>query len=94
MHTLGYIMFAVAALIAASNFYLSFVRAPVHWCLGWECPNISGVPVVGSLFLVAAVALVKWSAFVWLGVLLLCAIDTGGVVWFCLVMAWEFTKKK
>ena len=34
MLTLGFIMFAGAALIAMSNFYLSFIRAPIYWRLG------------------------------------------------------------
>ena len=93
MLTLGFIMFAIAALIAMTNFYLSFIRAPIYWRLGWECRNISGIPLIGTLFLVAAVTMIEWSAIVWLGVTLLCIIDTGGLVWFCLVMMWKFVKK-
>lgn len=94
MNTFGYILFAIAALIAVSNFYLSFVRAPIHWWLGRKCPNISGIPLVGTLFLIAAIALLQWSALLWLLVILVCAIDTGGLVWFCLVMAWKSLKGK
>jgi hypothetical protein len=94
MHTFGYLMFAIAAFVGATNFYLSFVRVPIHWWLGWQCRHISGIPLVGTLFLIAALALLECSALVCIGAVVLCAIDTGGLVWFCLVMCWMAMRKK
>jgi len=85
-HILGYSLFAIAALLAGANFYFSFVRPLICSLLGCECPNESGIPLVGTLFLIAALVLLEKSAVLWIGAIVLCAIDTGGPVWFCLAL--------
>lgn len=89
IHTLGYLLLFLAAFIAAANFYFSFVRAPIYWCLGRESRNVSGIPLVGTVFLIGALALLERSSLVWIGAIALCVIDTGGLVWFCMIMFWR-----
>jgi len=87
--TLGYAMLAFATLIAVGNFYLSFLRPPIYWWFGWECQNVTGIPMVGTLSLIAALALLEWTLRLWIGAVALCVIDTCGLAWFCAVMGWE-----
>lgn len=51
---LGAIFCALGSLLTVFNFHLAFLRYPIHRILGGtqsEYRNISGIPVVGSLFL-------------------------------------------
>ena len=81
-------MLAIAIFIAGANFYLSFLRPCICRWFDRKCENISGIPMFGTLFLIAALALLKWSVLVWVVAIALCAIDTGGLFWFCAVMSW------
>jgi hypothetical protein len=94
MQILGYSAFAIAAFFAGTNFYLSSLRAPLHRWLGRKCRDVTGIPIVGTLFVIGALALLEWSAMVWIGAIALCAIDTGGLPWFCLMMALQITQRK
>lgn len=89
---IGLVLFGVGAIIAIFNFYLSFLRYPVHRLLGapretyrWS----SGIPLFGSLFLWLSLPLLHprwgliWSA---IGISLL---DTAGLHWFVGVMVWH-----
>ena len=93
MQTVGCWMLGFAAFIASVNFSLSFVRPLIYWLLGWERRNISGIPGIGTLFLIVALALLKWSAIVWVSAIVLCVIDTCGLPWFCAVMMWEAMRR-
>jgi hypothetical protein len=80
----------VGALVAALNAYLSFVRPLLYaWRHGSinGMKNISGIPVLGTFFVVASGVLgfADWRvAAVGLVALVL---DTGGIPWF-LLMTW------
>jgi hypothetical protein len=88
---LGYGLFAVGACISLLNFYLSFLWYPLNKLLGWECPWVSGFPLVGSLSLVAA-ALLLWNSPQWFWSCLgLALLDTGGLHWFLGMMLWHMT---
>jgi hypothetical protein len=85
---IGYLMFGVAILIALLNFYLSFIRAPLCWWRKKEYKHISGFPLVGNLFLFAALQCVDHTSFTWALALVILALDTGGIPWFILSMLW------
>lgn len=92
LYSVEFFLFAVAAFIAVVNFYLSFVRALIYGWLGWECRNVSGIPLLGSLFLIAALLCVERTAPVWLLAIALISLDTGGLGWFLLIILY-LTKK-
>ncbi len=89
IQTLGILMFAIAAFFAGTNFYFSFIGPCISRWFGWKLRRESVTPFLGNLFLIAALALLKWSVFIWLIAIVLCAIDTGGIFWFCAVMFWR-----
>ena len=82
---LSWIAFGLGAFICAGNFYLSFIRYPLHRLCGRSRESyrwVSGIPLFGSLFV--ALSLLQLCATPWLlpaGVVLILA-DTGGVHWF------------
>jgi hypothetical protein len=84
----GYLCLCVAAVFATINFYLSFLRAPIYKLLGRDCPNVSGIPLIGNLFVLVAMLLVERTAAVWMIATLLILIDTGGLPWFLLTVSW------
>jgi hypothetical protein len=85
---IGYTLFSIAALIAVVNFYLSFVRAPIHWYRGRECPHVSGLPLLGNLFLIMSLLVLERTPFVWSLAIAVAVLDTGGIVWLVLVFVW------
>ena len=71
--------------ICCLNFYLSFLRYPIHKMVGGKKDNykgVSGFPLIGSLFV--AISLFRYSHITWIFVtaMILIAIDTGGIHWF------------
>ena len=92
MEIFAYILWALGALFCGVNFYTSFVRYPVHLLLGrskevfqW----VSGVPLLGTLFMIPAMILLKESPlFFWSGMVLF-LIDTGGPHWVAGSMLWQ-----
>jgi hypothetical protein len=85
MLTLSWIAFGVGGFLCAANFYLSFVRYPLHRLRGGSHESyrwVSGIPLFGSLFV--ALSLFQLCATPLLlpaGVALILA-DTGGIHWF------------
>jgi hypothetical protein len=75
----------LGGLICCLNFYLSFLRYPIHRVSGGEKDNYkwySGLPVIGSLF-VAISLLTYWqTTSIFIVAIILIAIDTGGIHWF------------
>jgi hypothetical protein len=77
--------FFVGGWLCALNFYLSFLRYPVHRMRGMPKESyrwVSGIPVFGSAFV--ALSLIRLHSFslVLISGIVLIAIDTGGIHWF------------
>jgi hypothetical protein len=89
IHVFGYVAFAVAMLIAGMNFYLSFVRAPIYSLLGREYRHESVIPMVGNVFLIVALLLLEPSYAIGIWAIAICAMDTGGLIWFLISISWH-----
>src|SRR5262249_37853814 len=92
---IGVCLFGLGALITALNFYLAFLRYPVHRLRGgtresykWD----SGLPVFGSLFLGVGAVLLRDNPAVMWSALLLSAFDMGGLHWFAAAMLYMLLK--
>jgi hypothetical protein len=94
---------AVTALIfggavAVLNFYLSFIRYPVfRWFwFDWQYRHISGIPLLGSVFLVPAAVYfgVTWTPWLLAVALCLLLLDTGGVVWAVPILLREYWRSR
>jgi hypothetical protein len=79
------VLFAPGALLALLNFFLSFLRYPLHRCLGRSREtyrHVSGAPGVGTV----ATAIATWAAWgdprAVIVAAALCVLDTGGLPWF------------
>ncbi|MFC1542880.1 hypothetical protein ACFL4M_03220 [Pseudomonadota bacterium] len=85
MEVLAYIIWVPGALFCGLNFYISFLRYPVHKLLGRSEDSfqwVSGVPLLGTLLVfVAFILLSENPLFFWSSILLV-LIDTGGPLWF------------
>jgi hypothetical protein len=91
---IGWALISFAALIAAMNFYLSFLRFHVHRFMGWEYRWVSGAPLLGSIALLVAYLFLPQPLTLWLAVPL-SVIDTGGILWLLLtVFLMTFVWKK
>lgn len=87
---LGYVLISVGTLIAVSNFYLSFLRIPIHRMIYPHRPDpgfVSGLPLVG-VFSLLGLVFVEVSAVIAVVVLVSLLIDTGGVQWL-IVNTWK-----
>jgi hypothetical protein len=81
---IGYACFAMGALACCANFYLSYVRYPIHRLLFGSAQYrwISGLPLFGTVLLVIGFfAMLPFSYSTLLAVVLL-TIDTAGPLWF------------
>ena len=82
---LSWIAFGIGAWLCAMNFFLSFLRYPLHRLRGLAPESyhwVSGIPVFGSVFV--ALSLLQLHVTPWLlpiGVVLI-LVDTGGIHWF------------
>src|SRR5688572_28641676 len=89
--------FSVGALVCLTNAYLSFLRYPLFLRRGGkkeEFQWVSGIPVIGSVLVVAALVFgrePRWLTAV--GVLLI-LLDTGGPHWFVFVLVRDALAKK
>lgn len=91
------LLIAGGGAISCLNFYLSFIRYPLHRWRGKprsEFRWISGFPLVGSLGLVIGLVLMRFSRGVLptplLAVALVIAVlDTGGIHWFVATQVWD-----
>lgn len=97
---IGVALCGLGTLLTCLNFYLSFLRFPVHrWRGGTETNYrwVSGFPVFGSLFLwigafplsVTGHSVLAWTAII------ISLFDTGGIHWFAGVMLymWLFGQR-
>jgi hypothetical protein len=84
------------------NFYLSFIRYPLHRLRGQPRETFrwtSGIPLIGSLCVVAGLVLMKVSGALPSTALLALALasvalDTGGIHWFIGTMVWWWLKER
>jgi hypothetical protein len=86
----GYCFLGLGGLISCVNFYLSFLRYPLHRLLGGKKEDyrwISGFPLFGTLTIVGLPFLPRsiWLSFLALVFLL---IDTAGIPWF-IIAVWK-----
>lgn len=80
----GYILMGIGSFITAINFYLSFLRFPVHLACGGSretYQHISGFPLVGSLLLWISILLLPSATLAWCAAAV-STLDTGGIHWF------------
>jgi hypothetical protein len=88
----------LGAFVALLNFYLSFVRYPLHRLFRRkeEFHFHSGAPFVGSLFLWIAALIVYQAGHPKLcgASVALSVLDTGGFHWLLWSMYWEGARKK
>ncbi len=89
MSILAYILFALGAFISILNFHLSFVRPAIHQLRGREYRFVSGFPVVGSLLLVISFLAFPADHILRPVALVVAVFDTGGIHWFCIMMAYD-----
>lgn len=85
-------IFVLGGLISSLNFYLSFLRYPLHRMRGGKSEGyrwVSGIPLLGSFFV--AVSLLRFWQSPWLFAMavVLILIDTGGFHWFLCVLFWQ-----
>ena len=90
-------LFGFGGLMCCLNFYLSFLRYPVHIMMGRKKEDykwVSGIPVFGSLFV--AISLFKFWQPTWLLVfaIILILIDTAGLHWMAGYMLYYEVLKK
>jgi len=90
----GYVLFGLAAIVAIVNFYLSFLRAPICRLLGGDPRNVTGIPAIGTLFLIGALICVERTQFAWAAAIVLAVLDTGGLPWFLLMVTWMALRQR
>lgn len=81
----GFALLTLGGALAALNFYLSFVRHPLHFLLGGTrdgIRNVSGFPVFGSLMLWIAAPLLWNYPTAAFAALTASLFDTAGLHWF------------
>ncbi|MBN1590128.1 MAG: hypothetical protein JW888_11480 [Pirellulales bacterium] len=77
-------LLVIGGLLCCFNFYLSFVRYPVHQMMGGKKEDyqwVSGIPLLGSLLV--AISLFRLWQWPWFRTpaIILIVIDTGGLHW-------------
>lgn len=88
------ITLALPTWVAVLNFYLSFLREPLYKLLGREPRFVSGLPIVGSLFLAVALCFVERTTSVWAFAAVILIIDTGGIPWLLGALVWQNCKRR
>ena len=95
--TLVWILFGLGSLLCVTNFYLSFLRYPLHRLRGLPDESyrwVSGFPLFGSLFVaISLFGLHDIPAMIPVAVVLM-LIDTGGIHWFIGSMIYQFVHEK
>ena len=78
-------LFMVGGFFCLLNFYLSFLRYPLHKLKGGSGDSyrwVSGIPLIGSLLVAASLLVLNETKWVLVSGLVLIAMDTGGIHWF------------
>ena len=74
----------LGGLICCLNFYLSFLRYPIHRIGGGKKHSykwVSGFPLIGSLFVAISLFIYWQTTWIFVAAIILIAIDTGGIYW-------------
>jgi hypothetical protein len=82
---LSWIIFGLGAFICLLNFYLSFLRYPIHRLRGLSRESYhwsSGFPIIGSLMVAISLIGLHSQTGILPASIVLIAIDTGGIHWF------------
>jgi amino acid transporter len=90
----GLAFFVPAVLIAVTNFYLTFLRTPLHRWRGRDVRPDSGIPAVGTGFLVLALMFLYWSPLIRWGTLVVAVVDTGGIPWVFVTVLWVAMRRR
>jgi hypothetical protein len=95
--SLAWVALVLGAVLCLTNFYLSFLRYPVHRLRGlprasyrWE----SGIPLFGSLLVALSLLGLHSLSGILPAAIVLMVIDTGGIHWFAGVMIYQFVHEK
>lgn len=84
MTVVGYILFGLGGGFTAINFYLSYLRFPLHRAFGGTRESYqwaSGIPLLGSLLLWISIPFLPSAPWMWAAAGL-SLFDTGGIHWF------------
>src|SRR5690242_11486886 len=84
--------FVLGALLCITNFYLSFLRYPLHRMRGLPRESYrwsSGIPLVGSLLVAVSLLGLHTLRGMLAAAILLIAVDTGGIHWFVGMMIYQ-----
>jgi len=87
----------LGASVCLLNFYLSFLRYPLHRLQGRPRESFagaSGIPVLGSLFVGLSLLGLHHVPHMWPIAIALAALDTGGVHWFAGTMVYRWVRGK
>jgi hypothetical protein len=91
----GSVCLTIYGLAALFNFHLSVIRPWLHTRRdNGEYKHVSGIPVVHSLFLLAAIVTLPPSLLAGILMLLLLGLDTGAAHWAAYAVASEFFPKR
>ena len=89
---LSWAAFIVGGWLCVLNFYLSFVRYPVHRLRGLAKESyrwVSGIPLFGSAFVALSLLHLHSFSMILITGIVLIAIDTGGIHWFAGTMIYH-----
>ena len=84
--------FIIGGCLCVLNFYLSFLRYPVHRLRGMPKESyrwVSGIPLFGSAFVALSLLHLLSSSPILAAGIVLIAIDTGGIHWFAGTMVYH-----
>tara|TARA_A100000171_G_scaffold45241_1_gene48755 strand:+ start:830 stop:1246 length:417 start_codon:yes stop_codon:yes gene_type:complete len=91
----GWACLTIYGLAALFNFYLSLIRPWLHTRRDeGEYKHVSGIPIVHSLFLLAARVTLPPNVLAGILMLLLLGLDTGAAHWAAFAVASEFLPKR
>jgi hypothetical protein len=97
MRDIGYFLFCLGGFICAANFYLSFLRYPMHLLKRVQKADYkwkSGIPLFGSLFVLLSIILLRDVFWILIAGIALIIIDTGGFHWFLGMMFYHQVLRK
>jgi hypothetical protein len=89
---LSWILFGLGALFCLINFYISFLRYPLHRLRGLSKESyhwVSGFPLVGTLCVALSLGGLHEVPGMIPAVIVLILMDTGGLLWFIGVMIFQ-----
>ena len=94
----AFIIGGFGILLTVSNFYLSFLRYPIHkrFYSNEEYHFVSGVPLIGSglLWICALIFMLVQSSTLVLATIVISLFDTGGTHWFPVVLIVMYVQKR